>query len=109
MYLTPEQQDQGRRTFLKALAGTPAIGLLAAAAATRGPVPGGPVRLGVIGVGGQGRALLNNVDTAFGEVRAICDINPASLKRADEVMQKRGVPAARHYIEWADMLQKEDI
>lgn len=35
MYLTPEQQENGRRTFLKALAGTPALGLLAAAA-TRG-------------------------------------------------------------------------
>ena len=109
MFLTPEQQELGRRTFLKALAGTPALGLLAAAATTKGPVPGGPVRLGVIGVGGQGRALLNNVDPAFGEVCAICDINPASLMRADEAMQKKGMPKARHYVEWADLLQKEDV
>ena len=109
MFLTPEQQELGRRTFLKALAGTPALGLLAAAAATKGPVPGGPVRLGVIGVGGQGRALLNNVDPAFGDVRALCDINPASLARADEALQKKGLPKVRHYVEWGDMLQKEDI
>ena len=62
MFLTPEQQEVGRRTFLKALAGTPALGLLGAAAAMKGPVPGGPVRLGIVGVGGQGRALLNNLD-----------------------------------------------
>ena len=109
MFLTPEQQELGRRTFLKALAGTPALGLLAAAATTKGPVPGGPVRLGIIGVGGQGRALLNNVDPSFGEVRAICDINPASLMRADEAMQKKGLPKARHYVEWADLVQKEDV
>ena len=109
MFLTPEQQEVGRRAFLKALAGTPAVGLLAAAAAAKGPVPGGPVRLGVIGVGGQGRALLNNVDPGFGEIRAIADINPASLARADEAMQKKNLPKARHYIEWSDMLQKEQI
>ncbi|HXG55750.1 MAG TPA: hypothetical protein VNJ03_10265, partial [Vicinamibacterales bacterium] len=72
MYLTPEQQELGRRTFLKALAGTPALGLLTATAAMQGPVRGGPVRLGFIGVGGQGRALLTAVDPSFGDVRAVC-------------------------------------
>jgi predicted dehydrogenase len=109
MFLTPEQQQVGRRTFLKALAGTPAVGLLAAAAAARGPVPGGPVRLGIIGVGGQGRALLNNVDPAFGEIRALADINPASLARANEALLKKNLPKPRHYVEWSEMLQKEDL
>jgi predicted dehydrogenase len=109
MYLTPEQQENGRRTFLKALAGTPALGLLAAAAATRGPVPGGPVRLGLIGAGGQGRALLNNVDPAYGEVRALCDINPAQLARGDEALARKNVAAPRHYVEWRDMLEQEDL
>jgi len=109
MHLTPEQQALGRRTFLKALAGTPALGLLGAAAVMKGPVPGGPVRLGLIGAGGQGRALLNNVDPAFGEVRALCDINPAQLERADEILVKRQLPNARHYVEWRDMLEREDL
>lgn len=109
MFLTPEQEELGRRTFLKALAGTPALGLLAAAAAMKGPVPGGPVRLGIIGVGGQGRALLNNVDPEFGDLRAMCDINPAQLSSADEVLKKRSLPPARHYVEWREMLDKEDI
>ena len=58
MNLTPEQMELGRRNFLKVLAGTPAMAALGAAAALRGPVPGGRVRLAFIGVGAQGRALL---------------------------------------------------
>ncbi|HSC26499.1 MAG TPA: Gfo/Idh/MocA family oxidoreductase, partial [Vicinamibacterales bacterium] len=109
MHLTPEQETLGRRTFLKALAGTPALGLLGAAAIMKGPVAGGPVRLGIVGVGGQGRALLNNVDPAFGEIRALCDINPAQLARADEALLKRDLPKAAHYAEWREMLEKEDL
>jgi predicted dehydrogenase len=109
MNLTPEQIAQGRRNFLKALAGTPALAALGAATAMKGPVRGGPVRVGFLGVGGQGRALLTNVDPAFADVRALCDINPNSLKRADEVLVKNKMPAAKHYADYREMLQKEDI
>ena len=37
MNLTPEQQEQGRRNFLRALAGTPAVAALGAAAIIEGP------------------------------------------------------------------------
>jgi predicted dehydrogenase len=107
--LTPEQQAIGRRNFLKAVAGVPALAGLGAAAALEGPVRGGPVRIGFIGVGGEGRVLLSQVDPAFGEVRALADINPSQLTKADEVLAKTGRPPARHYAEWKDMLQKEDI
>ncbi len=109
MNLTPEQMDQGRRNFLRILAGTPALAALGVSATMRGPVPGGPVRIGFIGVGAQGRALLGNVDPAYGEVRALCDINANSLKAADEVLKRNSLPQARHYTEWQDMLQKEDL
>ncbi len=109
MNLTPERVAQGRRNFLKILAGTPALAALGVSAALKGPVPGGPVRVGFIGVGGQGRVLLSNVDPAFADVRALCDINPASLKRADEVLARNKMPGARHYAEWSEMLLKEDI
>jgi predicted dehydrogenase len=108
-FLSDEQRELGRRTFLKALAGTPAVALLGAAAIARAPLRGGPVRVGIIGLGVQGRALLNHTDPAFAELRAICDINPAQLARADEALLKRGRPAARHYVEWRDMLAKEDL
>ena len=109
MTLTPEQRAIGRRNFLKALAGTPAIAALGAATMMKGPVRGGPVRIGFIGVGGQGRALLGHVNPAYGDVRALCDINPASLSKADEVLAKRDHAPAKHYVEYGDMLQKEDI
>jgi predicted dehydrogenase len=109
MNLTPEQTDQGRRNFLKALAGTPALAALGAAAVLRGPVKGGPVRVGFIGVGSQGRALLTNVDPSYAEVLALCDINPNSLKAADEVLKRNSMPAARHYDDWQEMLQKEKV
>jgi predicted dehydrogenase len=109
MNLTPEQQALGRRNFLKVLAGTPALAALGTAAAVKGPVKGGPVRLGYVGLGGQGRVLLEQTDPAFGEVRALCDVNPTSLARADEALKKSGRPPARHYADWQDMLQKEDL
>jgi predicted dehydrogenase len=108
MILTPEQRDLGRRNFLKALAGTPALGVLGAAT-LQGAVKGGPVRIGMIGVGGQGRALLGRVNPAQGTVVAMADINPSSLQRADQVLATRKQPAARHYTEYREMFQKEDI
>jgi len=109
MHLTPEQQELGRRNFLRALAGTPALAALGAAAAVKGPVRGGPVRLGFIGLGGQGRVLLEQTDPRFGEVAALCDINPAQLKKADESLVKTGRQPAKQYVDWKDMIQKERL
>jgi predicted dehydrogenase len=109
MNLTPEQEALGRRNFLKVLAGTPALAAFGAAAAFKGPVRGGPVRVGFIGVGGQGRTLLRNTDAAFTDVRALCDLNPNHLKAADEILSSANKPPAQHYTDWKEMLQKEDI
>src|SRR5688572_33060504 len=100
MTITPERAAEGRRNFLKILAGTRALAALGVRAAMKGPVRGGPVRVGFMGVGGQGRALLSNVDPAFAEVGALCDINPASLSRADEVLARNKVAPVRHYADW---------
>jgi predicted dehydrogenase len=109
MNLTPEQIAIGRRNFLKALAGTPALAALGAAAAMKGPVRGGPVRVGFIGVGSQGRSLLGGVDPGFAQVVALADINPASLSRADEVLKRNSLPPATHFSDYREMLQKADI
>ncbi|MGH7447134.1 MAG: hypothetical protein ACRELT_06220, partial [Longimicrobiales bacterium] len=106
MILTPDVRESGRRSFLRAIAGLPAVAALGAAASLRGPARGGPVRLGFIGVGGQGRALLRNTDPAFAEVRALCDVNPNQLAAADEILQAAGKSGARHYQDWKEMLQK---
>jgi predicted dehydrogenase len=109
MNLTSEQKELGRRNFLKALAGTPALAALGAGALVKGPIKGGPVRIAWIGVGAQGRGLLGHSDPAFCDVKALCDINPASLAAADKLLADRKRPPAKHYTEWKDMLQKEDI
>jgi hypothetical protein len=67
------------------------------------------VRIGFVGVGAQGRSLLGRADTASADVRALCDINPASLERADDLLKQRNRPVARHYVEWRDMLEREDL
>jgi predicted dehydrogenase len=109
MNLTAEQIAIGRRNFLRALAGTPALAALGTAAALKGPVRGGPVRVGFIGVGSQGRSLLGQADPAFAQVLAMADINPASLGRADEVLKRNSLPPARHYADYRQMLQDENI
>lgn len=109
MMLTPEQEALGRRNFMKVLAGTPALVTLGGAAFMKGPLRGGPVRVGFIGVGAEGRVLLRATDPAFAEVRAICDINPAQLDRADKDLERTYRPKARRYADWKEMLQKEDL
>jgi predicted dehydrogenase len=109
MNLTPEQVAAGRRNFLKAIAGVPAVAALGAASVVRGPVKGGRVKVGYIGLGGQGRALLTRTDYSYVEAKALCDIRPDSLAAADEVLKKAGQPPAKHYVEFTDMLEHEDI
>jgi predicted dehydrogenase len=109
MNLTPEQRAAGRRNFLKAIAGIPAVAALGAASIAKGPIAGGRVKVGFIGVGGQGRALLTRTDHSYVEVKALCDIRPDSLAAADEILKKAGQAPAKHYVEFKDMLEHEDI
>jgi predicted dehydrogenase len=109
MNLTPEQLAKGRRNFLKAIAGVPAVAALGAAAVTKAPVKGGRVRVGFIGVGGQGRALLSRIDPNVVEVAAMADIRPDSLAAADTVLHSLRQPPAKHYVEYKDMLEHENL
>jgi predicted dehydrogenase len=94
---------------MKIAAGLPVLAGLGAAAALNGPLRGGPVRMGVIGLGGEGLVLLAQVDPAYAQVVAVCDINPARLAKADEVLAKTSRPAARHYANWQEMIGKETL
>jgi predicted dehydrogenase len=85
------------------------VAALGAAAVVKGPVPGGPVRLGFIGLGDQGRLLLEQTDPRYGEVRALCEINPLQMQRADEVLQNSDRPPAKHYESWKKMIEEEDL
>lgn len=109
MNLTDEQKEQGRRNFLKALAGTPAIAALGAAAALQGPVKGGPVKAAVIGTGGMGRGLIAQCQKDLIDLVALCDINPKRRRAVTETLIKNGRPQPKEYEDWREMLQKEDL
>jgi predicted dehydrogenase len=109
MNLTEEQKTEGRRNFLKAVAGAPALAALGVAAVTNGPVSGGPVRAGVIGVGGMGTELVARCQKEFVDIKAICDINPRNRQKVAAAMVKAGWPQPKEYEEWREMLEKEDI
>jgi predicted dehydrogenase len=109
MNLTDEQKEQGRRNFLRAIAGTPALVALGVAAAARGPIKGGPVKAAVIGTGGMGRGLIAQCQKEFIDLRAICDINPKRRSAVAESMAKAGWPKPKEYEDWREMLGKEDL
>jgi predicted dehydrogenase len=109
LYLTAEQQEHGRQNFRKALAGSRAERILDGAELPKAPLSGGPVRLGFIGVGVQGRNDLKRTDPAFADVRALCDINPSQLAKADAVLVEQQRKPGRHYEDWQEMVHKEDL
>jgi predicted dehydrogenase len=109
MNLTTEMKEQGRRNFLKVVAGSPALVALGVAAAARGPVRGGPVKAGVIGTGGMGRGLVAQCQKEFIDLKALCDINPKRRKSVSDSMVKAGWAQPKEYDDWHEMLEKEDI
>jgi predicted dehydrogenase len=109
MNLTDEQKEQGRRNFLKAIAGTPALVALGTAAVLRGPIKGGPVKAAVIGTGGMGRGLIVQCQREFIDLKALCDINPGRRQQAAEMMVKAGWSQPVQYDDWREMLEKENL
>ncbi len=55
----------------------------------KGPVHGGPVRIGFVGLGAQGGYCSRTPIRAYAHVVALCDINPAQLAKADESSRRR--------------------
>jgi predicted dehydrogenase len=109
MNLTPAQKAIGRRNFMKAIAGTPALAALAGAAATAGPKRGGPVKAALVGSGGEGKVLLRQAPKNWIDIRAICDINIDRANGAAEGMVGLGWPKPKVYQDLKEMLEKEDL
>ena len=110
MNLTEEMKDQGRRNFLKAVAGAPALAAFGVAAFTRGPIKGGPVKAAVIGTGDMGSGhLKNHCQKEFIDIKALCDINPKRRAAASEAMIQAGWPKPAEYTDWREMLEKENL
>ncbi len=109
MNLTEEMKDKGRRNFLKAMAGAPALAALGVAAVTRGPVKGGAVKAALIGTGDMGSGHLRQMQKDYIDLKALCDINPKRRATASENMVKAGWTKPAEYDDWREMLQKEDL
>lgn len=109
MNLTEEQKNVGRRNFLKAVAGVPALMALGGVALTRGPVRGGPVKIALVGTGDMGKGLLNQYQKEFCDLKALCDVNPVRRAAMVDLMVKKGWPKPKEYDDWQEMLQKEDL
>jgi predicted dehydrogenase len=109
MYLTDEMKGLGRRNFLKAVAGAPALVALGAAAIKQGPVRGGPVKYALIGTGDMGRGHMKQYQKEFLDLKALCDINPKRRAAASQSMVAAGWPKPNEYDDWHEMLQKEDL
>src|SRR5262249_60914323 len=107
MRLTDEQKAIGRRNFLKACAGVPALLALGGAALTRGPVRGGPVKIGLVGTGDIAKTLLNQYQKEFCDLKALCDINPKRRASLAQMMASKGWPKPNEYDDWQQMVQKE--
>jgi predicted dehydrogenase len=109
MNLTEEQKTNGRRNFLKAVAGVPALVALGGVALTRGPVRGGPVKIALVGTGDMGKGLLAQYQKEFCDLKALCDVNPKRRAAQVDAMVKKGWPKPNEYDDWQEMLQKEDL
>jgi predicted dehydrogenase len=109
MNLTDEMKDRGRRNFLKAIAGAPALVALGAAAVTRGPIRGGPVKAALIGTGDMGRGHVAQMRKEFIDLKALCDINPRRRAAVAETMVKTGWTQPKEYDDWREMLEKEEL
>jgi predicted dehydrogenase len=78
---------------MQAGAGLAASQLLGAADAAEKPV-----RVGIVGVGNRGTSLLKNfLDLPGVEVPAICDINEEHLRRAQDIVEKKGASRPAGY------------
>ena len=111
MNLTPEQVEQGRRNFLKVLAGTPALAALGVSGgAQRTRAPAARCASGFIGVGGQGRVAARQRRSGVRRGARALRHQPEQPqgRRRGPGRQRRG-RRPRHYADWQEMLQKEDI
>ena len=100
-----------RREMLRLGAATGMAAWAGAATAEQNPKP---IRLGVIGVGSRGTYLLSLALQARVEVPALCDVKPAHLERAiDLVAKARGGRKPAGYsqgpTDYRRMLQRDDL
>ena len=93
-----------RRAFLASAA-------VATAAASRlSAADGDRLRVGFVGVGGRGTALLRNfLEAKLGDVVAVCDIKPEHAKRAATLITGAGQKEPTLIDDWKKLLEEKDV
>jgi predicted dehydrogenase len=120
MQLTEQQRQIGRdnfrdalritrREFLPALAGLPAV---TAFYWGYRQLRGDPVRIGVIGAGGQGCAQIASINPEYVKIVAVSEIRPSNQKKARMVLESK-LGAAASDVElvqdYHELLDRDDI
>ena len=106
--------SMNRRTFLKANA-TALTGLtMANLMSTRTFAEEiKPVRIGVVGTGGRGRGLMQNLLSIPGVfIPAVCDIDPNALSAAQNIVTSKGQPKPDGYpgeTDYKKLMERDDL
>jgi predicted dehydrogenase len=108
------KSETDRRSFIKTSVGA---GLYLATAGLAGAgtacSSGRPVRIGFVGVGGRGTAMLKVALSLSGlEVKAVCDIVSEKVERAQRLVEKAGMPKPKGYTgpeDYRKMADQEDL
>lgn len=102
-----------RRDFVKTAGAVAAAELIMASAASAAPAQSNPadtIGVGFVGVGGRGTALLEETLKIPGvEVRAICDIKPEHLARAQNIVTAKGQRKPSSTPQWKKLLELREI
>ena len=93
-----------RRAFLASAA------VATAAASRMSGAESDRLRVGFIGVGGRGTALLRNfLEAKLGDVVAVCDIKPEHAKRAATLITGAGQKEPVLTEDWKKLLEAKDV
>jgi len=91
-----------RRTFFQ--------GATLAASATQVMGANDRVQVGVVGIGGRGRAHVNRwLSITDSTVAALCDVNQAARERGQALVEKAGDPKAREFTDLRKMYEDKDV
>ncbi len=105
MQLNEGQKEIGRRNFLKAVAALPAVGAFAYTAAQAGPV-----KIGIIGTGMEGRILIQAMDPKYTYIVAMSDIRPDNQAIGKWWLGQCGhSPDPRVYEDYHDLLNDPEV
>ncbi len=120
MNLNESQRQIGRDNFASALrytrrevlAGFAAVPAVTAFYWGYGHMKGSPVKAGIIGVGGQGRAQIGSANPDYVEIVAFSEIRPSNQKKARQALEAKYGTAARNirmYEDYHALLDDGDI